>query len=161
MTNEQLQQRGEDYRNSQREYFAARERVAEIEKEVDRSGFRYRKALAENREVKVNNANFIQMHEFVRGRGSHKTEIVGVLLATRENQGAVIVTGSKANISMGDVFNKEIGLDIAANRYRAVRDEDRENHLPYSFKEALKAFEGRCSRYFRTEEITVPELIID
>jgi len=111
------------------------------------------------REAKPGNkSNFLQICEYVNGRGSRKTQRVGVLLATREHQEKVIITCSKVNSNSEDIFDKEFAIELANNRYNAIIREERDNIAPRSFKKALEVFEVRCRRYFKTDDIDVPEL---
>jgi len=98
------------------------------------------------------------IHQFAHGKGSRGSKgHVGVLLAVRQKDGKVVITGSKANLSHGDRFNKEDGLELAWNRQATVR-EGRKNKIAHSMKGDLNRFVDRCSRYFKTKDIEVPEL---
>ena len=96
------------------------------------------------------------IHQFVRGKDVSKGN-VGVLLAKKYNDGRVIITGSKANFSHGDTFNKEDGLAMATDRQFAVFN-GRRNRIAISMKKDLARFVDRCQRYFRTDSIVIPEL---
>ena len=87
------------------------------------------------------------IHQFIHGKGSRRDQHVGVLLATNE-EGIVVITGSKAKLSAGDKFDPKEGLRIATSRQHKVRD-GRDNKVAASFKEDLARFESRCKRYFK------------
>ena len=97
--------------------------------------------------------------QVVYGRNRSKGP-VGILLGAKYDDG-VLVTGSKANISHGDQFNKDDGLSIAWDRQNTVRNKNRRNRLARSMSHDLERFANRCERYFRTENIHVPEIIAD
>jgi hypothetical protein len=87
------------------------------------------------------------IHEYVKGRGSRKDQNVGVLIGYRHGA-KVIITASKANITNGDRFDKEIGKELALDRVSAII-KGRKNRIPRSIKPSLEAFEKRCKRYFK------------
>jgi len=99
-----------------------------------------------------------KIHQFVKGRNACKGN-VGVLLGVRYNDGIVVITGSKANFSHGDRFNKEEGLAMAEDRQIAVRH-GRCNLIAMSMKDDLEIFVDRCKRYFRTDLIVIPALSV-
>lgn len=96
------------------------------------------------------------IHQYVHGRGSRKNQHVGVLLAVRDKEdGPVIVTGSKVNLTHGDKFNPETALGIAWDRQTTV-ERGRPNRIASSMEKDLKRFKDRCKRYFRTDDIHIP-----
>ncbi len=90
--------------------------------------------------------------EFVRRNGQR----VGVLLGVRTPNG-VIVTGSKVNLTMGDRFDRERALEIAWDRV-AVTKNGRKTKVASSMAVQLEGFADRCRRFFKTDELNLPEL---
>jgi hypothetical protein len=86
--------------------------------------------------------------KFKAGRdGSGHMRLMGVLVA-RKVGNQVRIGWSKCNYSMGDVFNKQFGLDVAVAR---TEKETWEKLAPHSMKEELQYFSNRAKRYFKQE----------
>lgn len=90
--------------------------------------------------------------EFVRRNGQR----VGVLLGVSTPNG-VIVTGSKVNLTKGDRFDRERALEIAWDRV-AVTKNGRKTKVASSMAVQLEGFADRCRRFFKTNELNLPEL---
>jgi len=84
-----------------------------------------------------------------------KKQRVGVLLAVKIN-GTVYVAGSKTNLTLGDKFDRERALSIAWDRVQVSRS-GRQTKLAASFGDELLQFKNRCLRFFRTNDIVMPE----
>ena len=86
------------------------------------------------------------IHEYVRERVTGKgKQIVGVIVGTVEN-GMIKVGWSKANIKMGDVFDKDEGIRIALDRANGL---DTVPTLPGQMNDQYRQFQIRCLRYFK------------
>lgn len=94
--------------------------------------------------------------QYVKGCGGRKNQRVGYLLALKGIGGQVIITGSKVNTTLGDVFDRDEAKAIAWDRQRTVR-KGRNNMLPRSFGKDLEIFYDRCRRYFGTDNIIIPK----
>lgn len=93
------------------------------------------------------------IHEYVRERiparlrshGSNPVQVVGVMVALVDN-GLIRVGWSKANIKMGDVFDKDEGIDLAISR--AYGNEETPA-IPPQMIPQYRALQIRALRYFQ------------
>lgn len=97
----------------------------------------------------------IMIHQFIKGTGSRKNINVGVLIGYKVDD-AVYISGSKANLSKGDTFDKVVGVELAKKRL-CNYDVGRSVKIAASMKEPMEKFKTRCQKYFKTERIVVPE----
>ena len=93
------------------------------------------------------------IHEYVRERiparlrshGSNPVQVVGVMVALVDN-GLIRVGWSKTNIKMGDVFDKDEGIDLAISR--AYGNEETPA-IPAQMIPQYRALQIRALRYFQ------------
>jgi len=88
----------------------------------------------------------VEIFEYIRRRKAGKTLKVGVVLGTLVN-GVIRVGWSKCNLKAGDKFAPAPGIAIAKQRSNL-------SHLtitpvPDCIKRQIRAFGGRCVRYFK------------
>ena len=84
--------------------------------------------------------------EYVRDRHNQK---VGVVVACKfEGNDNVVIGHSKANLSRGDKFNKDLGLHIAIDR--AISNSTAP--IPSSILDTVNKMKSRAIKYFKVEE---------
>jgi hypothetical protein len=96
------------------------------------------------------------IHQFIKGTGSRKHINVGVLIGYKQGE-SVYISGSKANLSKGDKFDKTTGIELAKKRLCNL-DSGRPVKIAASMEKPLEKFKTRCQKYFKTEQIVSPEL---
>jgi hypothetical protein len=102
--------------------------------------------------------NYVTIHQYVKGAGSKKNMNVGVLVGFSMND-TVYISGSKANLSAGDKFDKKFGIKLAVDRLIKL-DEGRKIKIALSMESDLNRFAVRCKKYFKTEKIVFPEFSV-
>jgi hypothetical protein len=93
-----------------------------------------------------------ELIEYVRNR---KGQRIGVVMAKAYNQnsGGMVKFGwSKANVKMGDSFDKEVGLNIA--RGRADTSWPTDKTVPYDVLKVYNRMLYRSAKYFKGLAIT-------
>ena len=85
-----------------------------------------------------------------------KNRRVGLLMAVKVGE-RVFIAGSKVNLKKGDKFDVQRANEIALDRISATHADNRTTRVASSLRDDLLKFKNRCMRYFKTENISMPE----
>lgn len=89
-----------------------------------------------------------------------KQQRVGLLMAYKDKDkenDRVIIVGAKVNLKAGDRFNPVFARDLTLHRIEAT-ESGRKTHVPASFKHDLVKFAARCRKFFKTDNLVLPEV---
>ena len=87
----------------------------------------------------------MNIHQYIMGNVKGQRQKVGVMVGRKDENGVVRIGWSRANVSKGDQFDRDQGIQIAEDRTYA------EDFVPapHSIGGALYNFSGRCQQYFK------------
>jgi hypothetical protein len=98
--------------------------------------------------------------QYLRKKRAGQNAKIGILVAkkvkNKKGKNKVLVGWSKCKLT-ADVFDKEIGMQIAEGRIasRVAKGKKAKEKVPPSIKPQLDAFVERCKLYFKTTEVKV------
>lgn len=86
-----------------------------------------------------------------------KNQRVGILLGVRRDDGKIFIGGSKANTKV-DKFDRDVGFNIALERAKLAMRNQKSVSLPANSWADVQHFSDRCSRYFQTTDVVLPQI---
>lgn len=86
--------------------------------------------------------------QYVRNRNN---QAVGCVIATKVETGHVVITGSKCRTDK-EVFNKQIGIDIAMKRAHAIVANNRAVKHAVTLDKPIQKMVARAKQYFKDVE---------
>ena len=87
------------------------------------------------------------IHQYIMGNVNGQKQKVGVMVGIVDDSDQIRIGWSRVNISAGDQFDRDHGIQIASDRCHSKQFVP----APHSIKSALHNFNHRCSRYFRDD----------
>lgn len=97
--------------------------------------------------------------QYLRKKKAGQNTKTGILVAkkvkNKKGKNKVLVGWSKCKLK-ADVFDKEIGMQIAEGRIASrIEKKEKKTKVPPSIKEQLNEFVERCKVYYKTDEVKV------